>query len=611
MPLVRLKEKVNIPHNNGKRIDRGTIRIQGGLMRKSDKAMTLFKLFIIFSFSCSILMIFVGTYLIPEIHNDIALPQNPQKRVRTRLVKDKRWFAEAEYDLAKLIGGWIPNHEQSYDRVEYLILSHCDASIQSLEFVASYLHETKIVNVRIYNRCDTKVSFSLREAADVFHGSDVELREASNFGRYEYTLLTWISTHKFSDDDDDVVLFLNLNDFRPDKNDLTLWWGANDMLKIVSQKGFVCLNTRMRISNRKKKMIKYTDVFSPYHSTSIWKKYKFPRKGPNNEFHSPYNTLGNWTNQRLGFSFSNQEFVEVCYGGTFATTTKELNRIGVDSWNMIKSDLERGRDIEESHYLERLWGALLAKPLHHSTLDVISEKMGEVHCEERWLDFCGVITISKTKYKPTYIPEEYSQLKSLYSPKNALKADPNVKKSGVTEEKLQSLRDQYNRNLPKMSISNAAKVRVPLKRPKPIYKPANEFFYQNNYINSIVNFASNARTGLNFTESEIDQLWFGSPIPTDSKSNNFENFHIVMWYCDKSIQWLNHYIKDTPIASMTIYSVCNNQVKGLSNETYANVTIVQKKISREKAFLTWITTNYKNFDSKDLIFFTHDNPFSR
>ena len=52
----------------------------------------------------------------------------------------------------------------------------------------------------------------------------------------------------------------------------------------------------------------------------------------------------------------------VCYGGTFATTATSVHRQSRRDWRALRNALTRGDNIEEGHYTERLWAALLTAP---------------------------------------------------------------------------------------------------------------------------------------------------------------------------------------------------------------------------------------------------------
>ena len=57
----------------------------------------------------------------------------------------------------------------------------------------------------------------------------------------------------------------------------------------------------------------------------------------------------------------------VCYGGSFATFGRNVQRIPLGDWSALSTALQRGDNIEEGHFVERLWAALLSPPVDAST----------------------------------------------------------------------------------------------------------------------------------------------------------------------------------------------------------------------------------------------------
>ena len=94
--------------------------------------------------------------------------------------------------------------------------------------------------------------------------------------------------------------------------------------------------------------------------------------GPNGEssqvpFQSPARPLKNWleTSGVLPYSKISQIFtpdetlVPVCYGGQFAVISENTRRVPQEGWAMLAGALSRGDNVEEGHFAERSWGALL------------------------------------------------------------------------------------------------------------------------------------------------------------------------------------------------------------------------------------------------------------
>lgn len=57
------------------------------------------------------------------------------------------------------------------------------------------------------------------------------------------------------------------------------------------------------------------------------------------------------------------ELVQACYGGVFAASYSNIKKVDHSTWKRIEKALSRGSNIEEGHFMERLWGLLLATPL--------------------------------------------------------------------------------------------------------------------------------------------------------------------------------------------------------------------------------------------------------
>jgi hypothetical protein len=58
-----------------------------------------------------------------------------------------------------------------------------------------------------------------------------------------------------------------------------------------------------------------------------------------------------------------QKFVPVCYGGRFAASVENIYKQDMNMWMKLEISLARGDNIEEGHFVERSWAALLSNPL--------------------------------------------------------------------------------------------------------------------------------------------------------------------------------------------------------------------------------------------------------
>lgn len=55
-----------------------------------------------------------------------------------------------------------------------------------------------------------------------------------------------------------------------------------------------------------------------------------------------------------------RQLAPVCYGGSFAAATSKIRSLPPTLWSVLRAALSRGDNIEESHFMERSWAALLA-----------------------------------------------------------------------------------------------------------------------------------------------------------------------------------------------------------------------------------------------------------
>jgi hypothetical protein len=66
-----------------------------------------------------------------------------------------------------------------------------------------------------------------------------------------------------------------------------------------------------------------------------------------------------------------QKLVPVCYGGRFAASVENIYKQDMNMWMKLEISLTRGDNIEEGHFVERSWAALLSNPLELIQIDAI------------------------------------------------------------------------------------------------------------------------------------------------------------------------------------------------------------------------------------------------
>lgn len=85
-------------------------------------------------------------------------------------------------------------------------------------------------------------------------------------------------------------------------------------------------------------------------------------------FLSEYDNLGSFYQslssiQQSEFFDADATITPVCYGGIFSASIANIYKRDMKVWKSLTKKLERGDNIQEGHYAERLWATLLSTPL--------------------------------------------------------------------------------------------------------------------------------------------------------------------------------------------------------------------------------------------------------
>ena len=107
-------------------------------------------------------------------------------------------------------------------------------------------------------------------------------------------------------------------------------------------------------------------------------------QGSSGPFQSKYKHMRAWM-QDVGIAelLKNQTVVRVCYGGAFLTTYSQTVLPASRTWQKIEASLARGESIEEGHFAERSWAALLSTPL------TLQDEVPEFSCNRNMFIQCS------------------------------------------------------------------------------------------------------------------------------------------------------------------------------------------------------------------------------
>jgi hypothetical protein len=138
------------------------------------------------------------------------------------------------------------------------------------------------------------------------------------------------------------------------------------------RKNLLTIDDRERASNVAHRRTLWTFQQGEYSSSAGLLR----RSEARGDFVSRYRPMGQWV-RHLQYDLSafddgfyegryqdqNYDLVPVCFGGNFMTSLGTIQQSPVRNWTAIVESLSRGDNIEEGHYMERLWAHLFSVSL--------------------------------------------------------------------------------------------------------------------------------------------------------------------------------------------------------------------------------------------------------
>ena len=77
----------------------------------------------------------------------------------------------------------------------------------------------------------------------------------------------------------------------------------------------------------------------------------------------------------------------MCYGGIFAASVENIYKQDMKMWMKLEISLARGDNIEEGHFVERSWAALLSTPLELLQIEALQNYSTGIHGNH----MCGML----------------------------------------------------------------------------------------------------------------------------------------------------------------------------------------------------------------------------
>mmetsp|Transcript_9576 Transcript_9576/g.22505 ORF Transcript_9576/g.22505 Transcript_9576/m.22505 type:complete len:401 (+) Transcript_9576:105-1307(+) len=307
-----------------------------------------------------------------------------------------------EYDSldGRLWRGSIPKDET--DISDYaskatieLVVSHCNLP---LDWISAWTASAKsISNITIVSKCDQPV---------VGAPSNANIVRVRNVGRCDHSYVHFIAENydrflksprpEDDSEDDSYVIFLKDSD-NSNRNHYAKHRSLNEMLQISKKLGFACHEEPSWVWGQQSILKKFQPIckISAYHNWKVLQDYTLDmyarlRRDDNSAFASQSgSTLGEYATT-VGIQPPTTPIVPVCYGGNFMTQRQQLKRQSKALWQNIEKSLSRANNIAEGHFVERLWGTLLARPIDTSMMEAILQQKSDSCRADK--NYVGILT---------------------------------------------------------------------------------------------------------------------------------------------------------------------------------------------------------------------------
>ena len=292
-----------------------------------------------------------------------------------------------------------PMYLQGYNWTTITILSKCGKPpiVPTHIFGSDKIYVISLPNV---GRCDHSYTYWIQQVLFLPPElRDRELLSLKNWQVQQQSQRRNVNVNVNVISPNDLVLFMkgNNNSHRKRRNKLSL----DEMVAGVRQDGgFSC---GMTTSGNRNMMF----VDGPTLSTFALTKYERLERDKNvvSTFSSPYRPLGKWLQKGLngtvrlpGLMSKDNDAMgmiyRVCYRGIFMATVHRIQSAPVKDWRVLVQSLGRGDNIEEGHYMERLWAPLLSPQLPTNKQDELRRKTIRI---KNAGSFTGVLVANGTK----------------------------------------------------------------------------------------------------------------------------------------------------------------------------------------------------------------------
>jgi hypothetical protein len=195
---------------------------------------------------------------------------------------------------------------------------------------------------------------------------------------------------------DDHVLFMKASD-NAYRRSIEFFSSVSAMRNTTQAVGFACWS-RLNVQRKKPTEESANVVYGPTLGKFKMREYVRKSETNNTQFIAIHRPLRRWLssfNESVNFPLEKDTgFFRVCFGGQFMTTVRQIARVDspVKDWAPIVYSLSRGDNIEEGHYMERMWAGFLSPPIPQEELVELKRRFKNVR---RQTTYKGLVILNR------------------------------------------------------------------------------------------------------------------------------------------------------------------------------------------------------------------------
>jgi hypothetical protein len=266
------------------------------------------------------------------------------------------------------VTGNIEGNNDVYKKEVHVIVSHCRTD---LDFLTDLTAGFNVVSIHVISKCGHPVFGA---------PTDATIEVLPNVGRCDHSYAYYITNvldKKLQlgaqDNNGEGVIVGARNLHQPGR-----WNNFHNMVQVASSSvGFSCgiVPGLWTLTKPKPNRKFLTSVHFELETLRNWEIVDYTSKSKYDSDIVPFESaFANWDlfYKNLGAGSSSEpELVSVCFGGVFAVSVKNIKKRKMGVWKTAEQSLSRGGNIQEGHYVERMWAMLLALPLEEYQVEAI------------------------------------------------------------------------------------------------------------------------------------------------------------------------------------------------------------------------------------------------